>query len=79
MAHRVLIILAHHETTSFNSAMVARARGVLTSAGHEVRARDLCAEGFDPVSDRRNFTTVANPAFLKQQKEEAYEIGRAHV
>ena len=72
MAHRVLIILAHHEPTSFNSAMATRARESLTSAGHEVRVRDLCAEGFDPVSDRRNFTTVANPAFLKQQKEEAY-------
>lgn len=27
---------------------------------------------FDPVSDRRNFTTVANPDRLKQQDEEAH-------
>ncbi len=28
--------------------------------------------GFDPVSDRRNFLTVADPAYFKQQAEEAH-------
>jgi NAD(P)H dehydrogenase (quinone) len=27
---------------------------------------------FDPVSDRRNFTTVREPNFFKQQQEELY-------
>jgi NAD(P)H dehydrogenase (quinone) len=33
---------------------------------------DLYAMGFDPVSDRRNFTTVADPVYLKQQTEEGH-------
>lgn len=43
----------------------------LTAAGHEVEVSDLYAMGFDPVSDRRNFVTIANPDELRQQAEEA--------
>jgi len=38
----------------------------------EVRVSDLHAMGFDPVSDRRNFTTVADAGRLHQQTEEAF-------
>ena len=33
---------------------------------------DLYAMRFDPVSDRRNFTSVKNPDFFKQQIEEMH-------
>jgi NAD(P)H dehydrogenase (quinone) len=33
--------------------------------------------GFDPVSDRRNFTTVHDPVYLKQQTEELHASGLA--
>jgi NAD(P)H dehydrogenase (quinone) len=33
---------------------------------------DLYAMRFDPVSDRRNFTTIADSSRLRQQSEEAY-------
>ena len=33
---------------------------------------DLYRDGFDPVSDRRNFTTIADPEYFKQQHEEVY-------
>lgn len=69
---RVFIVHAHHEPRSFNGAMTRVARERLEAAGHEVRVSDLYAMGFDPVSDRRNFTTVADAAYLKQQAEEAY-------
>ena len=36
---------------------------------------DLYTQPFDPVSDRRNFTTVQNAAYLKQQAEEVYAAG----
>ena len=42
------------------------------SAGHEVVISDLYAMNFNPVSDRRNFVTVKDPARLRQQAEEAY-------
>ncbi|MBX9647046.1 MAG: NAD(P)H-dependent oxidoreductase [Xanthobacteraceae bacterium] len=68
---RILIVHAHHEPTSFNSAMTRQAMEVLAAAGHEVVVSDLYAMGFDPVSDRRNFTTVADSGRLRQQDEEA--------
>ncbi|HEY0796111.1 MAG TPA: NAD(P)H-dependent oxidoreductase [Acidisarcina sp.] len=67
---KVLIVHAHHEPKSFCSALYRRAVDTLTAAGHEVVTSDLYAMDFDPVSDRRNFTTVADPAYLKQQTEE---------
>jgi NAD(P)H dehydrogenase (quinone) len=69
---RVFIVHAHHEPKSFNGAMTAQAVAALTAAGHEVKVSDLYAMGFDPVSDRRNFTTVGDPDYLKQQAEEAH-------
>jgi NAD(P)H dehydrogenase (quinone) len=69
---RVLIVHAHHEPRSFNGALTERAVRTLREAGHEVEVSDLYAMGFDPVSDRRNFTGVKDPAYLKQQVEEMH-------
>lgn len=68
----VLIVHAHHEPTSFNGSMVAIAVETLTKAGHDVRLSDLYAIKFDPVSDRRNFTTTADARRLDQQVEERH-------
>ncbi len=68
----VLIVHAHHEQGSFNGALTQRAREVLARLGHEVVVSDLYAMGFDPVSDRRNFTTVKDAKYLKQQREEVH-------
>jgi len=69
---RVFIVHAHHEPNSFNGAMTREAVSALEAAGHQTVVSDLYAMAFDPVSDRRNFTTVLDPAYLKQQAEEAY-------
>lgn len=69
---KVLIVHAHPEPQSFSSALARTAAEALSAAGHEIRVTDLYARGFDPVSDRRNFTVVKNPAYFKQQAEEAY-------
>jgi NAD(P)H dehydrogenase (quinone) len=69
---RVLIVYAHPEPTSFNASMVAVAAEALRSAGHEVKLSDLYALKFDPVSDRRNFTTLADEARFDQQVEEKH-------
>ena len=68
----ILIVHAHHEPNSFCSALKDAAVSELTTLGHQVVVSDLYAEGFDPISDRRNFTTVADGNYLKQQAEEAY-------
>jgi len=69
---RVFIVHAHPEPNSFNGALTREARAALVAAGHEVVVSDLCAMGFDPVSDRRNFTTVKDSAVFRQQAEEAF-------
>jgi NAD(P)H dehydrogenase (quinone) len=74
---KVFVVYAHAEPKSFNGALFHTARETLRAGGHAVTASDLCAVKFDPVSDRRNFTTVKNPEFFKQQIEEmhATEVG----
>jgi len=69
---RIFIVHAHHEPTSFNGAMTREAVASLRLAGHETAVSDLYAMGFDPVSDRRNFTTVKDPERLRQQSEESH-------
>lgn len=69
---RVFVVHAHPEPASFNAAMTREAVAALSAAGHEVRVSDLHAMGFDPVSDRRNFTTVRDDQRFRQQDEEAY-------
>lgn len=68
----VLIVHAHHEPQSFSSALCRQAEATLTAAGHTVVVSDLYGMKFDPVSDRRNFTSTRDPDYLKQQQEELY-------
>jgi len=74
---KTLIIHAHAEPKSFNGALFQTAQDALRDAGHAVVTSDLYAMKFDSVSDRRNFNTVKNPDFFKQQIEEmhATEVG----
>ncbi|HEV8026604.1 MAG TPA: NAD(P)H-dependent oxidoreductase [Stellaceae bacterium] len=69
---RVFIVHAHPEERSFNGAMTRAAHETLAAAGHDVLISDLYRMGFDPVSDRRNFVTVADPDYFRQQAEEAH-------
>jgi NAD(P)H dehydrogenase (quinone) len=69
---KVFIVYAHAESKSFNGALFQTTEETLRAAGHKVVKSDLYAMKFDPVSDRRNFTTVKNPDFFKQQIEEMH-------
>ena len=69
---RTFIVHAHPEPKSFSGAMTRIATEALTAAGHEVVVSDLYAMRFDPVSDRRNFRTVHDPDYYRQQAEEAH-------
>jgi NAD(P)H dehydrogenase (quinone) len=68
----IFIVYAHAEPKSFNGALFQTAQDTLRASGHTVTTSDLYAMSFDPVSDRRNFTTVKNPDFFKQQIEEMH-------
>jgi NAD(P)H dehydrogenase (quinone) len=69
---RVFIVHAHPEPESFSGAMTRAATDALAAAGHEVEVSDLYAMSFNPVSDRRNFVTVHDPGYYRQQAEEAH-------
>jgi NAD(P)H dehydrogenase (quinone) len=68
----VLIVFAHPEPASFNGALFDAAVREMQAAGHTVVTSDLYRMGFDPVSSRRNFTTVKDRAYLKLQVEETH-------
>ena len=68
----VFVVLAHPEPLSFNGSMFRMAVDVLMKAGHEVKASDLYAMQFDPVSGRHNFTTVKDPNYFRPQIEEMH-------
>lgn len=68
----ILLVHAHPEPRSFSSALAATAAETLMAQGHHVVVSDLYAMGFDPVSSRASFQTVANPDYFKPQAEELY-------
>ena len=68
----VFVVLAHPEPLSSNGSMFRMAVDVLMRAGHDVKASDLYAMQFDPVSGRHNFTTVKDPNYFRPQIEEMH-------
>eukprot|EP01100_Stratorugosa_tubuloviscum_P001691 TRINITY_DN1384_c0_g1_i1.p1 TRINITY_DN1384_c0_g1~~TRINITY_DN1384_c0_g1_i1.p1 ORF type:complete len:247 (-),score=119.05 TRINITY_DN1384_c0_g1_i1:82-822(-) len=69
---KFLIVVAHAELKSFNHALVQRTKLALENAGHQVQISDLYSMNWDPVSSRKNFKTVKNENFYKQQIEELH-------
>ena len=68
----IFAVLAHAEPKSFNGALFRAAVDEFETAGHSVETSDLYALNFDPVSDRRNFTTVRDTDYFNQQREETH-------
>ena len=69
---KILLVYWHPEPKSFNAAMRDAAVRQLAASGHEVKLSDLKEMNFDPVSDRRNFTTIKEKDYFKQQIEEMH-------
>ena len=67
---KAFIVYWHPEPQSFNAAMFRTACETLTAAGYELRSSDLHEMQFNPVSSRKNFTTIKEPNYFKQQIEE---------
>jgi NAD(P)H dehydrogenase (quinone) len=67
---KFLFVLAHPEPASFTSSLARYGMLGLEQSGHSIELSDLYAMEFDPVSDRRNFTSTANPERYDQQVEE---------
>ena len=69
---KVFVVYWHPEPQSFNGAMFRTACTTLAATGHEVKISDLHEMRFDPISSRKNFSTVKDPNYLKLQIEEIH-------
>jgi NAD(P)H dehydrogenase (quinone) len=70
----VLIVHAHPEPKSFNTALRDHSVEVLRGLGHEVRVSDLYAMGFNPVSGPGDFTDRADPDYLVYALEQRHGV-----
>lgn len=70
---KIFIVYAHAEPRSLNVELFPTAQETLRAAGHTAVTSDLCAMKFDPVSERRNFTTVKNLDLFMQQLEQMHD------
>jgi NAD(P)H dehydrogenase (quinone) len=68
----IFIVYWHPEPLSFNGALFAKARETFIGEGHETKTSNLFEMGFDPVSSRKNFSTIKDPHYFKQQIEELH-------
>lgn len=71
---KVFIVQAHPEENSFNGALTRTAQQHLLAEGHEVKISDLYKMGWNASSDRRNFVTIKDPEYFKQQSEEVFAV-----
>ena len=73
----VLVVYAHMEPGSFNSALVDVARDTLEANGHSVKVSDLYAMEFNPVPGPADFKDYAGGARLDYYAEQkrAFEAG----
>ncbi|MEQ8506622.1 MAG: NAD(P)H-dependent oxidoreductase [Rhodospirillales bacterium] len=73
----VLIVHAHPESKSFNTALRDQSIRVLEEAGHSVALSDLYAMNFNPVSGPEDFNDRAAPDYLVYALEQrhGYQTG----
>jgi NAD(P)H dehydrogenase (quinone) len=74
---KVMVVLGHPNTESFNHAIAATAVEALRANEHEVFYHDLYAEGFDPVLTKAEYaeTEVSDPIVRAQCDEVAAADG----
>ncbi|HSW78790.1 MAG TPA: NAD(P)H-dependent oxidoreductase [Candidatus Babeliales bacterium] len=69
----ILIVYAHHEPSSFTTAMKNVALQTLEAANHSVVVSDLYAQGFSAVAQKWDFVTISGGHFnyMTEQKHAA--------
>lgn len=68
----ILIVHAHPEPLSFNTALKDLSVNELTAAGHTVTVSDLYAMDFNPVASRDDFAERKSPDYLVYALEQRY-------
>ena len=73
---KVLIVLAHPETRSFNAELSRATEEVLCGQGHEVELSDLCRMSFAPDEHERHFVQRKDPSRFDAQTEQRFNTER---
>ncbi|KRS15016.1 NAD(P)H-dependent oxidoreductase [Roseovarius indicus] len=71
---KTLVVHAHPEPQSFNSAMAARLVDAFKARGDEVATSDLYQMGFNPVASAADFTERGNPEYLNYALEQRHGV-----
>lgn len=71
---KVLVVHAHLEPESFNTALKSVAVEELQRQGHEVQVSDLYAMKFNPVASAEDFGTRSNPDYCIYALEQRHGI-----
>jgi NAD(P)H dehydrogenase (quinone) len=75
---KILLVYAHHEPSSFNSALKDLAVSTLTSQRHTVKVSDLYAMKFNPVASKQDFAKLPDSNetnYMLMQKSVATKNG----
>ncbi|MBA3900745.1 MAG: NAD(P)H-dependent oxidoreductase [Bacteroidetes bacterium] len=67
---KILIIHAHPEPASFNTALKNKALDFFSARGDEVKVSDLYEINFNPVGGKLDFQSLSRPDYFKYQTEQ---------
>ncbi len=72
----VLIVHAHPEAKSFNTALMTLAKEQFTQAGHNVEVSDLYEMNWNPVASADDFAERKSPDYLVYALEQRYNFDK---
>ena len=75
----VLIVHAHPEAKSFNTALMTLAKEQLTQAGHCVEVSDLYEMNWNPVASAYDFAQRKSPDYLVYALEQRYNFDQQAI
>ena len=75
----VLLVHAHPEAKSFNTALMTLAKEQLTQAGHSVEVSDLYEMNWNPVASADDFAQRKSPDYLVYALEQRYNFDQQAI
>ncbi len=75
----VLIVHAHPEAKSFNTALMTLAKEQFTQAGHNVEVSDLYEMNWNPVASADDFAERKSPDYLVYALEQRYNFDKQAI
>lgn len=71
---KVLVVISHPSSSSFNHGILKRITKGLNNSGHEVRIKDLYKENFNPVLSAEDLAQIQKGSIPKHIAEEQKQL-----